>query len=122
MLATYDYYVDEYGSEKIPKALWKRYERIARSYLSRATYGRSEREDLSSNVKERLSDAVCEIAEMVAQAEEQESRNGITSETLLDHTVSYEKVSREETDRKIQKIIERYLEDTGMLYWGNWPC
>lgn len=122
MLATYDYYVDEYGSEKIPKALWKRYERIARSYLSRATYGRSEREDLSSNVKERLSDAVCEIAEMVAQAEEQESRNGITSETLLDHTVSYEKVSREETDRKIQKIIERYLEDTGMLYWGNWSC
>lgn len=122
MLATYDYYVDEYGSEKIPKVLWKRYERIARSYLSRATYGRSEREDLSQTVKERLSDAVCEIAEMVAQAEEQESRNGITSETLLDHTVSYEKVSREETDRKIQKIIERYLEDTGILYWGNWPC
>jgi len=122
MLATYDYYVDEYGSEKIPKALWKRYERIARSYLSRATYGRSEREDLSRTVKERLSDAVCEIAERVAQAEEQESRNGITSETLLDHTVSYEKVSREETDRKIQKIIERYLEDTGMLYWGNWSC
>lgn len=122
MLATYDYYVDEYGSEKIPKALWNRYERIARSYLSRATYGRSEKEDLSSSVKERLSDAVCEIAEMVAQAEEQESRNGITSETLLDHTVSYEKVSREETDRKIQKIIERYLEDTGILYWGNWPC
>lgn len=122
MLATYDYYVDEYGSEKIPKALWKRYERIARSYLSRATYGRSEREDLSQTVKERLSDAVCEIAEMVAQAEEQESRNGITSETLLDHSVSYEKVSREETDRKIQKIIERYLEDTGILYWGNWPC
>lgn len=122
MLATYDYYVDEYGSEKIPESLWKRYERIACSYLSRATYGRSEREDLSPFIKRRLLDAVCEIAEIVMQAQEQESRNGLLSETLGDHSVSYENASSEENDRKINKIIERYLEDTGILYWGNWPC
>lgn len=126
----YDYYLSGYLMDReaaIPENEFPYYEKQARSEVDQYTFGR-----VSANpglVTEKVKDCVCELAELLYQADSV-AREGF-QQGATGPLISYSNDGESGTfdlsqsiyteagkGRKIKEIIYRYLGNTGLLYAG----
>lgn len=85
----------------------------ATMYINRYTFGNIKEPD------ERVKLCCCELAEKLYLYDEQ-TRKGITSESVGDLSVHYEssETIEKRTSKEIKEIISNWLSDTGLMYCG----
>lgn len=117
MLATYDYYTTIYLGSKINNAeTFSKYEKQAEVYINLYTFDKTK--DIS-NIRDEVKECACELVDYLYNVDELTNlSSGIVSESTDGHSVSYEKISNQQLNMTVKKIIKKHLLQTGLLY----PC
>ena len=122
--ADYEYYVESYllgRQPDIPESTFRYYEKQAEKEIDRVTFDRAKRMETPKEVK----DCVCDVAELIYKAEQygvsdapgplaSYGNDGETGTYDLSRSIYTEEGKR----KKIKEIIEKYLENTGLMYLG----
>ena len=122
--ADYEYYVESYllgRQPDIPESTFRYIEKQAEKEIDRVTFDRAKRMETPKEVK----DCVCDVAELIYKAEQYGGSDapgplasygnyGETGTYDLSHSIYTEEGKR----KKIKEIIEKYLENTGLMYLG----
>ena len=122
--ADYEYYVESYllgRQPDIPESTFRYYEKQAEKEIDRVTFDRAKRMETPKEVK----DCVCDVAELIYKAEQYGGSDapgplasyGIDGETGT-YDLSRSIYTEEGKRKKIKEIIEKYLENTGLMYLG----
>ena len=123
-MVDYQYYCDEYLRGREPplsKTDFPYYAQQAEQYVSTGTFGRSL---LPENVDlPEVKNCVCSIAELMAAGDKASAQSGggaIASESVGGHSVSFvsAEAAAEATAAKMQKALDLWLANTGLLYAG----
>ena len=115
MVPDYPFYRGIYRGQLLEQQDFQRLVPDAMCYLERITLGRSPR--AQGRTALALGKAACAAAERLYLMESARQRQGIASETVGKHTVSYQAGSQ--TDRgELYQAAAFYLEGTGLLYRG----
>lgn len=126
----YQYYVNNYLLGKdpvVPEKIFSYWEKQARTEVDQATYGR-----ISSHIElvsEQVKDCVCELAELLYQADrvtQEEIQQGAAGPLVSysndgeSGTFDLSQSAYTETGKggKIKEILYRYLGNTGLMYAG----
>ena len=114
--ADYIYYKESYLG-KMKEREYSRLARKASAYLDRVTFGRLERINLPAEVKGKVKDACCAVADAYLL---NEKGGGIASETNDGISVEYVAgISNTKTDdQRLNDAARLYLAGTGLLYRG----
>ena len=127
LYATYDYYLDSYGSDSIPEEIFPRLIRKASAYIDTFTFGRITEGNVNSFPS--LSACACEMAEMIFFFYDKDGRGKVVkSENTDGYSVTYatdgeESQSYEERlMKKLYAIAKVYLINTGLMYCGVDVC
>ena len=108
MYATYDYYKEEYGGEKLSEKEFNRYARRASWYLDALCGGKIPKE-----VPEAVIDACCAISEIYSATDTQAS---VISENTDGYVITYREESH--VEKLACKAAYDYLFSTGLLFAG----
>jgi hypothetical protein len=81
----------------------------ANALIKQATHGRI------TQVTEDIQNAICSVCDVLVQ---RNNASSISSESLGNHSVSYQTTTTNEWQSKINNSIHLYLADTGLLYRG----
>jgi len=113
--ADYTYYIDTYKGAVLDTASFDLYALKATQKIKLYTLDRINVDNISEEVKM----CCCELAELMYKHDREDS-NGITSEKVGEHSVSY--VSPEAKEKllnlSVKSIIYNWLAMTGLLYRG----
>lgn len=114
--ADYQYYKEQFCGNLIPQERFKYLSARASEYIDWQTFGR-----LESGVPDEYSDKVkkccCALAESEFQSESAQNGN-ISSEKVGSYSVTFSVKSDVERNAEKNRIIVRYLGNTGLLYRG----
>lgn len=113
---TYQEYL-EMGAGEIPELAWNRYSFQAFTFLNRRCFGRLKRDAMPEEAKGCLAD----LADMQYRQDTLcKSSNGIASESVDGHSVTFEKsAAPADLDRQRAGIVHDWLDGTGLLYAGR---
>lgn len=115
----YDFYVNQYGGSLIPEADFKRLSNKAKSEIDYFTFGRIDWIKADDNIKMCL----CEVAEVVHQADNLAKDGIVSSESVGEYKISYDTKAKLELTThqqgKVHLIVAKYLMHTGLMYRGN---
>lgn len=115
--ADYDYYINEYGSRKIPEEMFGFYAKKAEAFLNMITFDRIKRLE---EVPELVKDAVCEMADIAYQYSKKPC--GVRSEDIDGYKVAYNDSGSKQMNVEMTRAARLYLENTGLLYKGRSRC
>lgn len=114
--ADYQYYRERFCGSLIPHERFEYLSARASEYIDWQTFGR-----LESGVPDEYSDKVkkccCALAESDFQSESAQNGN-ISSEKVGSYSVTFSVKSDDERNAEKNRIISRYLDNTGLLYRG----
>ena len=118
-MVDYNYYTANYGGFLIPGEKFAYYEGKAAAYVDAVTFGRVDKTNIPTEVK----DAVCDAAECCFRAFESKAvSEGISSEKVGDYQVSYTagNSSAAEGASAIMALAVKYrLGNSGLMYKGD---
>lgn len=125
--ATYDYYLDSYGSNSIPEEIFHRLIRKASAYIDNFTFGRINKGNVDSFPS--LPACACEMAEIIFFFYGEDGRGKVVkSENTDGYSVTYEidgeegQLHEERLVKKLYAIAKVYLLNTGLMYCGVDVC
>ena len=116
-MVDYNYYTANYGGFLIPGEKFAYYEGKAAAYVDAVTFGRVDKTNIPTEVK----DAVCDAAECCFRAFESKAvSEGISSEKVGDYQVSYTGSSAGENAAAVMHLAVKYrLGNSGLMYRGE---
>lgn len=119
MFTNYHFYTNSYLCGKpavIPSACFDFYARKAAQEIKRFTLNNIDED----NLPECVELCCCEIAELLYNSEQRSETEGISSESVGDHSVHYEdaKTARQLLGEKIEDSVIAWLSGTGFLFRG----
>lgn len=117
--ADYTFYADTYLGEAIPEASFPRLALRASAIIDQLTFGRSILEEDVDTI-EQIKNAVCAVAEEIYTAEQNNGADGIQSESVGSHSVTYAENSTQRltNHQRYANAASLYLGSTGLLYAG----
>lgn len=110
--ADYAFYKDNFKGTKISETDFTGWVISASAYLDYITIGRIRK---LSVVPEEVKYAVCATVDAMKKAEE---RDGVASESVGKHSVSYTDKYSSENKGYLYKVVEPFLLPTGLLHRG----
>lgn len=114
---TFEYYQDVYRGKLFSDTTsFEAVQCEAEAYIDRLTMGRI------TEPNEPVKRAVCAVMEVIAKAEQDEAAT-VSSETVGNHSKTFQKVKRTAAEREAEKYRKAslYLARTGLLYRGMRP-
>lgn len=112
--ADYNYYIEKYHGSLIPQEQFEYLSARASEYIDLLTFGR-----LESGVPDEYYDKVKKCCCALAESEFMSDQNGnISSEKNGNYSVTFSVKSDDERNAEKNRIIARYLGNTGLLYRG----
>ena len=114
MYADHSYYTAKYGGITVPEDRWTYYEAKAEAYINAVTFGRIDGDNIITEVK----NAVCEAAECYYKADCGRASEGIASEHIGDHSVTYSDTA-DTLKTSLKSSVRFWLINTGLLYRGD---
>lgn len=115
--ATFEYYRDVYKGKTLKdEAGFEAVQCEAEAYIDRLTMGRI------TEPSEPVKKAVCAVMEVIAKQEQDEVAT-VSSETVGNHSKTFQMVKRSAAEREAEKYRKAslYLARTGLLYRGLRP-
>lgn len=115
--ADYDFYINNYGGNLIPSENFDFWTRKSTQYIRTSTFGNI---DENQEIIEPVKMCCCELAEQMYNQDKRKNRQGIASEKVGEHSISYESTEAINKAEKeiLRQIIIMWLADTGLLYRG----
>ena len=118
IVVDYAYYTTNYGGFLIPEDKFAYYEGKAAAYVDAVTFGRVDKTNIPTEVK----NAVCDAAECCFRASESKAvSEGISSEKVGDYQVSYSGGASAAAGAAtaMSAAVKYRLGNTGLLYRGD---
>lgn len=122
MEVKYEYYMSEFGGEEIPEEKFKRISKLAKTYLEQFTHNRV-KEDTENT--EKVQDCICEMCETIYLTMYKNEGAEKKSESTDGYSASYVTEQQDGEDKnamlqkKLYRIAQNYLANTGLLYLGE---
>jgi hypothetical protein len=115
--ADYTYYADTFLGETIPEAQFPRLALRASALIDQLTFGRAAADTDNTNA---IKNAVCAVAEEIYTAEQNNGADGIQSESVGSHSVTYAENSTQRltNDQRYADAAHLYLGSTGLMFAG----
>ncbi len=115
--ADYDFYINNYGGNLIPSENFDFWARKSTQYIRTNTFGNI---DETQSIIESVKMCCCEIADQLYSQDKRKNRQGITSEKVGEHSISYESAEAINKAEKeiLKQILIVWLANTGLLYRG----
>lgn len=115
--ADYSYYSTEFGGTLIPEQAFAFRAARAAEYINRVTFDRINSEFMETDETAALKIKSCCCA--LAEADYNFNKNeGKASEKIGSYSVSYTETDTEELKSELNRIVDIYLGNTGLLYRG----
>lgn len=113
MIASYEYYAEQFGGVKIPAERFYQLEKEAERYLDRVTKRRIREQGA---VTDEVRQAACAVAEVFYQRDRREP--GAKSEELDGYAVSYAETAEDAAEKLAWRAVQGCLAGSGLLYSG----
>ncbi len=114
--ADYQYYKERFCGSLIPQERFEYLSARASEYIDWQTFGRLE-SGVPDEYSEKVNKCCCALAESEFQSESSHNGN-ISSEKVGSYSVTFSVKSDVERNAEKNRIISRYLGNTGLLYRG----
>jgi len=116
--ADYSYYVGEFMGNVIPNESFNSAARDASAFIDNVTMGRINFDTLSDDIKAKVKNACCAVAELTYKHENDSP--AVSSESVGNHSVSYAVTAKSGVEKEREKMrkVNLYLSHTGLLYRG----
>lgn len=120
--ADYTFYTDEYHGTSIAEADFPALALKATAAIDRFTFNRAVSET-DADIVEKIKLAMCAVAEEYQSIEASDGEDGISSETVGRHSVSYiaSASKSRSNDQRVEDAMGLWLGVTGLLFKGFNP-
>lgn len=113
MEVKYGFYTETYGGTRVSETDWKRLSQRAIQRLQQFTFGRLQEDWTGEPWEKQVNCCICEMTEIL---QNEEKRDGKTSENNDGYSVSYD--TSKSVSGLLYNVVKAYLSDTGLLYQG----
>lgn len=121
MLVDYQYYIEDFGGEKIStESAFKKTRDLAETYMDDFTFGRV-KNDVEN--EHRIKSCLCEMCDVIYNLTANDGKI-VKSENTDGYSVTYvtERIDGQDAEKvlenKLYRIVKVYLGNTGLLYQG----